>query len=88
MRHVNITVFGEVQGVGFRYFARAAAESMGVRGFVRNEPDGSVYLEAEGEPHTVEKFVAWCRKGPPTAKVTRIELREAAAAGLPSFEVR
>jgi len=48
-KHVNITVKGRVQGVGFRYSAMEAAEELGIKGFVRNMPDGSVYIEAEGE---------------------------------------
>lgn len=88
MRHVIIKVFGEVQGVGFRYFALAAAEKMGVAGFVRNEPDGSVYLEVEGRSDAVKQFIAWCHKGPPTAKVERIMVSEAPPEGWVGFDVR
>ena len=59
-----IKITGRVQGVGFRYSTLSEARRMGLTGFVRNMPDGSVYIEAEGPVETLNSFVAWCRKGP------------------------
>jgi acylphosphatase len=74
--HMNIRVSGSVQGVGFRYAAMRAAVKMGIRGFVRNLPDGDVYIEAEGEKNSMDKFISWCRKGPPYAWVEHVEVSE------------
>jgi acylphosphatase len=75
-RHLNIRIFGLVQGVFFRDSARGKAEELGIKGFVRNERDDSVYLEVEGEEKAVEQFLAWCRKGPTLASVKRVEAEE------------
>lgn len=60
----KIHVKGYVQGVGFRWSAVKAARSHGIKGFVKNMPDGSVYIEAEGSLKALTGFVEWCRKGP------------------------
>lgn len=71
--HLNLKIFGWVQGVSFRYYARLKAEELGVAGFVRNEPEGTVYLEAEGEKEALDKFLNWCRQGSPAAKVEKVK---------------
>ncbi len=78
MKRVVIKVYGRVQGVFFRHTARLRAEELGLKGFVRNECDGSVTVMAEGEEETLQKILKWCRKGPPLANVekTEIEWRE------------
>jgi len=60
----KIHVMGYVQGVGFRYRAMREAISHGIKGFVRNMSDGSVYIEAEGSRKQLKDFVEWCKKGP------------------------
>lgn len=60
----QITIFGRVQGVGFRYAAQKQARFLGIKGIVKNQPDGSVYIEAEGNAKSLNEFIAWCRKGP------------------------
>jgi acylphosphatase len=74
MSRVELKIYGRVQGVGFRYDAKKKAEKFGVVCVPRNESDGSLYIEAEGESPTLEKFIAWCRKGPWGAKVERVEV--------------
>jgi acylphosphatase len=74
MPRVELKIYGRVQGVGFRYDARKKAEKFGVVCAPRNEVDGSLFIEAEGEHEALEKFIAWCRKGPWGAKVERIEV--------------
>lgn len=60
----KIHVTGYVQGVGFRWSAAREARSLGITGYVKNLPDGSVYIEAEGAEEQLNSFVEWCRKGP------------------------
>jgi acylphosphatase len=52
------------------------AQSLGLGGFVRNEPDGSVYAEVEGSPEAVENFVKWAHRGSPAARVERVEVEK------------
>jgi acylphosphatase len=60
----KIHVRGRVQGVGFRYSTIRAARNHGITGYVKNMPDGSVYIEAEGSGKQLKSFVDWCLKGP------------------------
>lgn len=76
MKHFSIRVTGRVQGVFFRASTQKAAEQNAVHGFVRNEPDGSVYIEAEGEETDLDRFIEWCKSGPPAARVEKVESRE------------
>lgn len=73
--HLNIKIFGKVQGVSFRYYARQKAQELSLSGFVRNEPDGTVYIEAEGEKKNFQKFLDWCHKGPDTARVEKVDFK-------------
>ena len=74
MKRALIQVHGRVQGVFFRHSAREKARELNIVGFARNEPDGAVYIEAEGEEGALEQFIAWCRSGPELAKVEKIEV--------------
>lgn len=66
------TVTGRVQGVGFRYFTREVAEELGLRGWVRNLPDGGVAFHAEGPERDVEVLVERLRQGPLCGRVDRL----------------
>jgi len=72
-QHLNIKIHGQVQGVFFRESARQKAEELGIKGFARNEPDDSVYIEAEAEEENLKKFLDWCRQGPASAEVKKAE---------------
>ncbi|WP_316790965.1 acylphosphatase [Pedobacter frigoris] len=72
--HNNIRITGKVQGVGFRETTKYFADQAGVKGFVRNEADGSVYIEVEAEQWVLESFVEWCNEGPDRAKVEGCEV--------------
>lgn len=72
-KHLNIKIYGRVQGVFFRISAKEKAESLGIVGFARNEPDGSVYIETEGQEDDLEEFIKWCQKGPEAAHVEKVE---------------
>lgn len=75
-KRLGIHIFGHVQGVFFRAHAQVRAQELGLAGWVRNEPDGSVTIEAEGESQALDEFLIWCRAGTPLAKVERMESQE------------
>ena len=77
-----------VQGVNYRSNAREKAEELGLSGFVRNEDDGSVYVEAEGAPLELEKLVAWCRQGPSRAAVSSVFISDGEMKNFKGFEIR
>jgi acylphosphatase len=87
VKRLDIRVIGRVQGVFFRASTQEAARRLGIQGTVRNEPDGSVFIEAEGPAEALEVFVAWCRRGPPGARVVDLEIREGEPANLSGFEI-
>ncbi|HSO98960.1 MAG TPA: acylphosphatase [Solirubrobacteraceae bacterium] len=84
----RLVVRGRVQGVFFRDSVRAEAKANGVRGWVRNRDDGSVEAVFEGEPGAVERVSAFCRAGPPRARVDRVDERDEEPEGLDGFSVR
>jgi acylphosphatase len=84
---VDVTVTGLVQGVFFRAEAQRQAQRLGVAGWVRNEPDGSVAARFEGEPDAVDAMVAWCREGPRHARVDGVDVRRCEPTGATGFEV-
>ncbi len=85
---VTVKVTGRVQGVSFRWYAVQEAERLGVRGWVRNEPDESVAAHLEGDDEAVEAMVAWCRRGPSSAVVRGVAVTAARPTGATSFDIR
>jgi acylphosphatase len=84
----RVVIHGTVQGVFFRDSTRRRADSAGVKGWVRNRPDGAVEAVFEGEPAAVEALVEWTRRGPRGAEVADVEETEEPPEGLFGFEVR
>jgi acylphosphatase len=80
-------VSGRVQGVGFRFFAERAARELGVRGWVRNLPDGSVETVAEGEEDAVSRYLARLKAGPRASRVDEVAVDELPPQGLTVFEI-
>lgn len=78
MKHWNITVKGKVQGVYFRATTKAVANQLGVKGFVINQSDGSVYIEAEGDDFALESLLDFCQEGPDRAEVEKVTFEETA----------
>lgn len=72
-----IQVYGRVQGVFFRESMRQKAVELGVTGWVRNRRDGAVEAVVQGAPQDVERIIAWVRRGPPAARVERVETTDA-----------
>jgi len=87
MKHVSIRVYGRVQGVFFRASAKEEADELGIFGSVRNEYDGSVAIEAEGDDESIRKFIEWCKKGPKLARVERCDVAEEAVQNIRGFSI-
>lgn len=83
----RVRIYGRVQGVFFRDSLRRLARSLGVGGWVRNRPDGSVEAMLEGRPDRVERAIEFCRVGPPAARVDRVIVEDAPVARFQSFEI-
>ncbi|HPF71406.1 MAG TPA: acylphosphatase [Candidatus Krumholzibacteria bacterium] len=89
MPRVEIRVRGRVQGVAFRHWTCREAARLGVTGWVRNEPDGSVRIVAEGDRAVLLQLAAWAARGPDHARVDSTEVAWADAAGsFTGFDVR
>jgi acylphosphatase len=88
MERLNAVIRGDVQGVGFRFFITRTARPLGLRGWVRNNDDGSVELLAEGSRSALEQLLKAARLGPRSARVTEVEERwSPAAGGLETFDL-
>jgi acylphosphatase len=83
----HAVVRGLVQGVAFRWSTKTRARELGVAGWVRNLPDGSVEVWAEGPAVAVEDLVRWLGHGPPSARVEAVEVSDETPSGAERFEV-
>jgi acylphosphatase len=72
---VRLLISGEVQGVFFRSNTRDIARRLGLKGWVRNLPDGRVECAVEGEKEKVERMIGFCREGPPGSRVENLEIK-------------
>jgi acylphosphatase len=88
MPHLNLHITGKVQGVFYRDTTKRKAHEFGVHGFVRNQPDGTVYAEVEGTQEALDALVAWCHKGPDMAAVAGVVVTEGDMVGFEGFEIR
>ena len=83
-----IIVHGSVQGVGFRYFVKQKADLLGITGFVKNQYDGSVYIEAEGEKDPIHEFINICKQGPYYARIDSADIQFHPLQGYVGFDKR
>ena len=87
IKHLDITVKGKVQGVFYRASTKAVADQLGIKGSVSNEPNGDVFIEAEGDKLSLDMFLDWCKEGPERAEVTSVESHEGELKNYRNFEV-
>jgi len=83
----KIRISGHVQGVGFRWRAANEAHSTGINGFVKNLPDGSVYIEAEGPSEALDRFLKWCKQGPSFGYVDSVSLDKGSVKNYKEFRI-
>jgi len=72
MKQLRLKIYGNVQGVGFRYWTKSQAKALGLTGFSRNEADGTVVIVVQGERKSLDKFLKMCYDGPSFAQVTHL----------------
>jgi len=84
---VSMRIYGKVQNVGFRFYTIRTATQFNISGFVKNEPGGTVYIEAEGAPADLETFIDWCRQGPQWSRVDRMDIQDIPVTGITGFRV-
>ena len=88
-KQLRIKIYGDVIGVNFRYYAKQKADELGLVGWVRNLPDGSVEILAQGEKEILEKLLEWAREGPKFAQVDNVEVSWGEpAAAFERFEIK
>lgn len=89
LKRVHVVIFGEVQGVFFRDFTKKIADSIGLKGWVMNKPNGSVEAIAEGSKEQLDEFLEKCSKGPQTSEVVEVRRSwEKSTGEFKSFEIK
>jgi acylphosphatase len=87
MKQIELRIYGDVHGVGFRFFVRQKAKLLGIMGFVKNEKD-CVVVAAQGRDSSLSAFVNACKRGPILARVERVEEKEVPSESFEGFEIR
>lgn len=87
---ISLNITGKVQGVFFRKSTEEKAQELGLKGFVQNMEDGSVFIEAQGDSEAILKLIEWCKTGPEQAEVADVKenILEKASEDFESFEIR
>lgn len=86
--HASILIKGRVQGVFFRKYTVETALAYHISGYVKNTEEGDVFVEAEGKPADLEKFIGWCRKGSPLANVREVVILPGEIKGYTDFTIK
>lgn len=87
MKHLNISISGLVQGMGFRSASSAMAKKLNLNGFIKNFPDGSVYIEVEGEEEKLEELLVWINTGFSFPGVHEVHQEEAKVENFKEFSI-
>ncbi len=90
LNHLNITLYGTVQGVFLRRTVQKEAQRVGIFGFIKNASDGTVYIEAEASEEILSKFVAWLRVGAGEGdyKISQVESASGTFKAFDKFEIK
>jgi len=88
IKALNIRVHGRVQGVNFRHFTTKAALKYNIKGYVKNEPDRTVFISAEGEEEAIDLFLLWCHDGPTWARVDKVDVQDIPSCGYTDFVIK
>ncbi|RYZ99138.1 MAG: acylphosphatase [Sphingobacteriaceae bacterium] len=86
-KHIDIVITGKVQGVFFRAATKAVADQLGVKGYVKNEKDGTVFVAAEADSALLDMFLEWCNEGPEKAEVKEVKSSGGELKNYRNFEV-
>ncbi|MEQ8703387.1 MAG: acylphosphatase [Phaeodactylibacter sp.] len=87
MQQVKLRITGKVQGVFFRASTREKAQQLGITGWVKNEPDGSVTAVGQGPEADLQKWINWCHEGPPHARVDAVDTKAQPVSDCQQFEI-
>ena len=83
-----IKVYGRVQGVGFRFYTNKKAVELNISGYVQNKPDGSVYIEAEGDKTSLQTFIDWVNIGTQWARVNKVKTQFVPPLNITGFQTK
>ena len=87
MKTIRLTIKGKVQGVFYRATAKDIADELGIKGWVRNLPDRNVEITATATEEILQKFIDWCKQGPPKARVDDVIIEELSTAEFNGFRI-
>ena len=88
IKHFDIVIWGQVHNIGFRYLSKEKAGELGLRGFVRNELKGQVYIEVEGGEESLQKFIDWAKTGPQGAIIEKFDIKESPVKNFKEFDIK
>lgn len=88
MKTIQLLIKGKVQGVFFRATAKDIADDLGVKGWVRNLPDRNVEIRATATEEALQKYIDWCKQGPPKAKVENVSIEELVPEEFNNFKIK
>jgi acylphosphatase len=87
MKTVRLTIKGKVQGVFYRATAKDVADELGIKGWVKNLPDKNVEIRATASEELLQRFIDWCKQGPPKAKVDEVIVEDLSPGEFNAFRI-
>ena len=87
MKTVRLTIKGKVQGVFYRATAKDVADELGIKGWVKNLPDKNVEIRATASEELLQRFIDWCKQGPPKAKVDEVIVEDLSPEEFNAFKI-
>jgi len=87
MKAVKVIIYGKVQGVGFRNFVFLHAKRLNIKGYVKNNPDGTVEAVFEGDEDNINKIIELCKRGPERARVDKIDIKDTEIKNYQDFRI-